>query len=91
MRQVATLVAYESSPDRLVAVVAEQVARVFDVPLVRLIRYEPATGWLPPQFFIDRSGGTFPRLVLLRTEGGKALLQSRLTGYNPPGVLLWYY
>ena len=41
LRQVATLVAYESSPDRLVAAVAEQVARVFDVPLVRLIRYEP--------------------------------------------------
>ena len=41
LRRVATLVAYESSPDRLVAVVAEQVARVFDVPLVRLIRYEP--------------------------------------------------
>ena len=41
MRQVATLVAYESSPERLVAVVVEQVARVFDVPLVRLIRYEP--------------------------------------------------
>ena len=42
LRRVATLVAYESSPDRLVAVVVEQVARVFDVPLVRLIRYEPA-------------------------------------------------
>ena len=41
LRQVATLVAYESSPERLIAVVAEQVARVFDVPLVRLIRYEP--------------------------------------------------
>ena len=41
LRQVATLVAYESSPERLVAVVAEQIARVFDVPLVRLIRYEP--------------------------------------------------
>ena len=41
LRQVATLVAHESSPERLVAVVAEQVARVFDVPLVRLIRYEP--------------------------------------------------
>ena len=40
-RRVATLVAYEASSDRLVAVVAEQVARVFDVPLVRLIRYEP--------------------------------------------------
>src|SRR3954451_12508091 len=41
LRQVATLVAYESSPDRLVAAVVEQVARVFDVPVVTLIRYEP--------------------------------------------------
>ena len=41
LRQVATMVAYESSPERLVDVVAEQVAQVFDVPLVRLIRYEP--------------------------------------------------
>ncbi len=41
LRQVATLVAHESSPDRLVAAVVEQVARVFDVPLVRFIRYEP--------------------------------------------------
>ncbi len=41
LRRVATLVAYESSPERLVAVVAEQVARVFDVPLVSLVRYEP--------------------------------------------------
>ena len=41
LRQVATLVAYESSPERLVAVVVEQLARVFDVPLVRLVRYEP--------------------------------------------------
>ena len=40
-RQVATLVARESSPDQLFAVVAEQVARVFDVPHVRLVRYEP--------------------------------------------------
>src|SRR3954462_10663466 len=41
LRRVATLVAYESSPDRLVATVVEQVARVFDVPLDRLMRYEP--------------------------------------------------
>jgi len=41
LRQVATLVARESSPDQLFAVVAEQVARVFDVPHVRLVRYEP--------------------------------------------------
>src|SRR3954468_22228676 len=42
LRRVATLVAYEASSDRLLAVVAEEVARVFDVPLVRLIRYEPS-------------------------------------------------
>jgi signal transduction histidine kinase len=40
LRQVATLVARESSPDQLFAAVAEQVARVFDVPHVRLVRYE---------------------------------------------------
>ncbi len=41
LHHVATLVARESSPGRLFAVVAEQVAQVFDVPLVRLVRYEP--------------------------------------------------
>jgi signal transduction histidine kinase len=41
LRRVATLVARESSPDRLFAAVAEQVARVFDVPHVRIVRYEP--------------------------------------------------
>ena len=41
LRQVATLVAREASPDQLFAVVAEQVARIFDVPHVRLIRYDP--------------------------------------------------
>ena len=41
LRQVATLVARESSPDQLFVVVAEQVARIFDVPHVRLVRYEP--------------------------------------------------
>src|SRR4051794_100478 len=39
LRQV-TLVARESSPERLFAVTAEQVARLFDVPHVRLVRYE---------------------------------------------------
>src|SRR3954452_21334616 len=39
LRRVATLVARESSPGRLFAVVAEQVARIVDVPLVRLVRY----------------------------------------------------
>jgi len=41
LRQVATLVARESSPDQLFAAVAEQVARILHVPHVRLVRYEP--------------------------------------------------
>ena len=41
LRQVAILVARESSPVQLFAVVAEQVARIFDVPHVRLTRYDP--------------------------------------------------
>ena len=41
LRRVATLVARESSPQELFALVAEQVARIIDVPLVRLVRYEP--------------------------------------------------
>jgi len=41
LRQVATLVARESSPEQLFAAVTEQVARILDVPHVRLIRYEP--------------------------------------------------
>jgi PAS domain S-box-containing protein len=40
LRRVATLVARESSPQELFASVAEQVARIIDVPLVRLVRYE---------------------------------------------------
>jgi signal transduction histidine kinase len=40
LRQVATLVARESAPDELFAAVVEQVARVFAVPHVRLVRYE---------------------------------------------------
>ena len=41
LRQVATLVARESTPDQLFAAVAEQVARVFAVPHVRMVRFEP--------------------------------------------------
>src|SRR3954463_421543 len=41
LRRVATLVARESSPQQLFAVMAEQVARIVNVPLVRVLRYEP--------------------------------------------------
>jgi signal transduction histidine kinase len=41
LRQVATLVARESAPDQLFAAVAEQVARVFAVQHVRVVRFDP--------------------------------------------------
>jgi len=41
LRQVATLVAREPSPEQLFAVVAEQVALIFDVPHVGVVRYVP--------------------------------------------------
>jgi signal transduction histidine kinase/putative methionine-R-sulfoxide reductase with GAF domain len=40
LRQVATLVAHESSLGQLLSVVANQAARMFDVPLVKLVGYE---------------------------------------------------
>ena len=40
LRQVATLVARQPSFDRLLTAVANQAARIFDVPLVLLVRYE---------------------------------------------------
>jgi PAS domain S-box-containing protein len=41
LRRVATLVAEGAQPQNLFAVVAEEVARVVDVPLVSVARYEP--------------------------------------------------
>src|SRR6476619_6138292 len=59
LRQVATLVAREASPDQLFAVVAEQVARIFDVPYVRLLRYEP-NGSVVVGGFSERDDDPFP-------------------------------
>jgi GAF domain-containing protein len=59
LRRVATLVARESSPDHLFAVVANQVARVFDVPLVRVVRYEPDCSVVVGGFS-ERSDDPFP-------------------------------
>jgi signal transduction histidine kinase len=59
LRQVATLVARESSPDQLFAAVAEQVAQVFDVPHVRLVRYEPESSVVVGGFS-DHDDGPFP-------------------------------
>jgi signal transduction histidine kinase len=59
LRQVATLVARESSPEQLFAVVAQQVARTFDVPHVRLARYEPDSSVVVGGFS-EAGDGPFP-------------------------------
>jgi signal transduction histidine kinase len=41
LRRIATLAAQDARPQELFAVVAEEVARVVDLPLVRVMRYEP--------------------------------------------------
>jgi signal transduction histidine kinase len=59
LRHVATLVAHEPSPGQLFAVVAKQVARIFDVPHVRLVRYEPEDSVVVGGFSRD-DDNTFP-------------------------------
>jgi signal transduction histidine kinase len=85
LRHVAALVAGESSPRRLFAVVAEQVAKIIDVPLVRLVRFEPdgaavelVGGWgesvdalaIGTRWLVDRPGV----LASLWESGGPARL-----------------
>jgi signal transduction histidine kinase len=59
LRQVTMLVARESSPERLFAVATEQVARLIDVPHVRLVRYEP-DGSVVVGGFSECDHGPFP-------------------------------
>ncbi|MFL6035211.1 MAG: GAF domain-containing protein [Gaiellaceae bacterium] len=73
LRRVATLVARESSPQRLFALVAEQVARIIDVPLVRLIRYE--------------SGGSAAELMGGWSESMDPLALGTRWQLDGPGVL----
>jgi signal transduction histidine kinase len=56
LRQVATLVARESSPDQLFAVVAGQVARLLEVPHVGLVRYEAGGSVVVGGFSEDGDG-----------------------------------
>ncbi len=59
LRRVTMLVARESSPERLFSVATEQVARLFDVPHVRLVRYEP-DGAVVVGGFSECDRGPFP-------------------------------
>ena len=79
LRQVTTLVARESSPERLFAVATEQVARVFDVPHVRLVRYEP-DGSVVVGGFSERDHGPFPIGSRLPLDSTGAIAAVRQTG-----------
>ncbi len=59
LRQVATLVARESTPDQLVTVLANQAGRIFDVPLVKLVRYEQDS-WVVLGGFSEAIEDPFP-------------------------------
>jgi signal transduction histidine kinase len=59
LRRVATLVAEGAPPASLLAVVAEEVARVVDVPLVSIVRYE-ADGTATELASFSRRGELFP-------------------------------
>jgi signal transduction histidine kinase len=54
LRQVATLVARQSSFDQLLTVVANQAARIFDAPLVLLVRYEQDDAFVVVGSFSER-------------------------------------
>ena len=79
LRQVTMLVARESSPDRLFGVVTEQVARLFDVPHVRLIRYEP-DGSVVAGGFSECDHGPFPIGSRLPLDSAGVIAAVRQTG-----------
>ncbi len=59
LRQVTMRIAGESTPEQLLAVATEQVARLFDVSHVRLVRYEP-DGVVVVGGFSECDHGPFP-------------------------------
>jgi signal transduction histidine kinase len=79
LRHVASLVARESSPDQLFAVVAEQVARMIDVPHVRLVRYEP-DGSVVVGGFSEGDHQPFPVGSRWPLDGPGAIATVRRTG-----------
>jgi signal transduction histidine kinase len=98
LRRVATLVAEGAQPQDLFAVVAEEVARVVNVPLVSVVRYEPdrtatqcasysATGPLFPvgkRWSLD--GTNVLRLVRATSEPARIDDHSQLEGENADAV-----
>jgi PAS domain S-box-containing protein len=72
LRRVATLVAEGVQPQDLFAVVAEQVARVVDVPLVSVARYEP-DGTATERASFSPEGELFPVGTRWSLEGTNVL------------------
>src|SRR4051794_29965193 len=79
LRQVTMLVARESPPERLFAVATEQVARLFNLPHVRLVRYE-ADGSVVVGGFSESDPGPFPIGSRLPLDSAGAIAAVRQTG-----------
>jgi PAS domain S-box-containing protein len=79
LRRVATLVAGRVLPNEVFAVVAEEVGRVVDVPLVSVVRYE-ADGTAAELASFSGHGELFPVGTLWTLEGTNVVAQVRESG-----------
>jgi GAF domain-containing protein len=80
LRRVATLVAQEAEPSRLFAVVAEQVARVLQVPLASVVRFEDDGSVVQRASYSERGLVVFPSEKRWRLDGTSALAQVHARG-----------
>jgi GAF domain-containing protein len=80
LRRVATLVAQEAEPSRLFAVVAEQVARVLQVPLASVVRFEEDGTVVQRASYSERGTAVFPSDKRWPLDGTSALAQVHAHG-----------
>ena len=76
----ATLVAQEAEPSRLFAVVAEQVARVLQVPLASVVRFEEDGTVVQRASYSERGTAVFPSDKRWPLDGTSALAQVHAHG-----------
>jgi signal transduction histidine kinase len=79
LRRVATLVAQGAPPTEVFAVVAEEVARAIDVPVVSIVSYEPDSFATVLASYSER-GELFPFGVRLPLDGASAVAEVRESG-----------
>jgi len=79
LRRVATLVAEREAPERVFAVVASEVARVVDVPMVSIARYESDGTASEQASFVD-GNQLFPVGTRWSLDGTNVLAQVRESG-----------